>query len=417
MGRLIWLPKELVVAMLGLALTLTVAVDLTGSSRPSASATPATTSGTGGTLGRSGAAGRDPAGTTTTSTSATSPTTTTAPPVVPTSAPARTVSSTVVSKVTPAPAPPPVKASPAAPARTSQSIPFGVYVGSGDPSGVRSFAAATGTHPVYAADYLPSDEGWGGVSDNSTVSWITSSWRGSGYTLVLGVPIIPTDANGNAQGTLAAGAAGQYNSYFVTLANSLVSGGAPNAVLRLGWEFNGSWYPWAVTNATDASNFAAYFRNIVTSMRSVPGQSFKFVWNPNAGGSFGSAYTPLQTYPGSAYVDYIGLDMYDEGWSTPPTPQNAWANQLSQSWGLDWLSSFAASESRPIVLPEWGMDITSDGHGMGDDPYFMDQFASWIVQHNVAWTAYFNYDAPDGSHDLLDGQFNASLAAFRSLFG
>ena len=292
-----------------------------------------------------------------------------------------------------------------------------MYVGSGDPSGVASFAAATGTHPVYAADYLPRNEGWGGVSDDSTVSWLTSQWRGHGYTLVLGVPIIPTDANGNPQGTLVAGAAGQYNSYFVTLAHSLVSGGAPNAVLRLGWEFTGNWYPWQVTNAADAANFAAYFRNIVTAMRSVPGQSFKFVWNPNAGNSFGDAYTAAQAYPGSAYVDYIGIDIYDEGWSTPATPQNAWANQLTQSWGLNWVAGFAAAEGRPVVLPEWGADITSDGHGMGDDPYFIDQFATWIVQHNVAWTAYFNYDAPDGSHDLLDGQFTQSLAAFHAAFG
>ena len=167
-------------------------------------------------------------------------------------------------------------------------------------------------------------------------------------------------------------------------------------MLRLGWEFTGNWYPWQVTNATDAANFAAYFRNIVTSMRSVPGQSFKFVWNPNAGNSFGNTYTPEQAYPGSAYVDYVGIDVYDQGWSSPATPQNAWANQLSQSWGLNWLSSFAAEVGRPIVFPEWGVEIRSDGHGMGDDPYFINQFAAWIVQHNVAWTAYFEYDTADG---------------------
>jgi hypothetical protein len=188
-------------------------------------------------------------------------------------------------------------------------------------------------------------------------------------------------------------------------------------VLRLGWEFNGSWFPWQVTNATDAANFAAYFRNIVDSMRSVSGGSFKFVWNANAGTSFDGAYTPAQAYPGNAYVDYIGIDVYDEGWSSPATPQNAWANQLSQDWGLDPLASFANSQGKPITFPEWALDITTDGHGMGDDPYFIGQFASWIVQNNVAWTSYFNYDASNGTHDLLDGQFNSSLAAFRAAFG
>jgi len=406
-GQLVGLPKQIVVAMLGVALVVTAVVDADASARPAGEAP---------TVKFLARTGHVP-GSTVPSTTVPPTTTTTAAPVVP--APTTTAPRVVASKTVSNIAPAPVKPKPAAPAppRTSLSIPFGVYVDAGDPAGVASFAAATGTHPVYAADYLPGNQGWGGISNDSSVSWLTSQWRGHGYTLILGVPIIPTDANGNPQGTLAAGAAGQYNSSFVTLANALVSGGAPDTVLRLGWEFNGNWYPWQVTDATDAANFAAYFRNIVNSMRSVPGQAFKFVWNPDAGGSFDGAYTPAQAYPGSAYVDYVGIDVYDEGWSTPQTPQNAWANQLTQSWGLQWLAGFSASVGRPMVFPEWGVDITSDGHGMGDDPYFINQFASWMAQNNVAWTSYFNYDAPDGSHNLLDGQFSASLATFRAAFG
>jgi Glycosyl hydrolase family 26 len=406
------LPKEIVVVMLGVALMATVGLDLTGASARAPTAPTFTLDAT----GRAQLEGP--------STTVASTTTTVAAvaPVVTTVAPAPPPRHTVASAAS-APKPAPVRATPVAAAtptptpRSARSVPFGVYVGSGDPSGVAGFAAATGTHPVYASDYLPTNSGWAGMSGAGTVSWLTGSWRGSGHTLVLGVPIIPTDASGTAQGTLAAGAAGLYNSTFVMLADNLVAGGAPNTVLRLGWEFNGSWYPWSVTNATDAANFASYFRNIVTAMRSVPGQAFKFVWNPNAGGSFGGAYTPAQAYPGSAFVDYIGIDMYDEGWSSPPTPQSAWANQLTQSWGLNWLTSFSAAEGRPMVLPEWGVDITSDGHGMGDDPYFVNQFANWIAANNVAWTNYFNFDAPDGSHDLLDGHFTSTLAAFRTAFG
>ena len=34
---------------------------------------------------------------------------------------------------------------------------------------------------------------------------------------------------------------------------------------------------------SDAADFAAYFRDIVTAMRSVPGAAFRFVWNPTSG--------------------------------------------------------------------------------------------------------------------------------------
>jgi hypothetical protein len=236
-------------------------------------------------------------------------------------------------------------------------------------------------------------------------------WRSSGYRLVLGVPIIP-DGTG---GTLAGGAAGAYDSYFVTLAQNLLNAGEADAVLRLGWEFNGGWYNWSVRNSTDAANFAAFFRNIVNAMRSVPGQAFQFVWNPNGDGP--TNYTPDQAYPGSAYVDYIGSDMYDNCWCSPFTPQAAWASQLSHPWGLNWLASFAARQGRPVAFPEWGLSRRSDGHGMGDDPYFIDQFAAWITQSDVAWTSYFNADPSGQSDAITDGSFPLALAAFQRDFG
>ena len=153
----------------------------------------------------------------------------------------------------------------------------------------------------------------------------------------------------------------------------------------------------------------------MTSMRSVPGEAFKFVWNPNAGSSHGN-FSPAQAYPGNAYVDYIGTDLYDESWVQPLNPQNAWAAQLSASWGLNWLAGFAAAQGKPIVFPEWGVAIRSDGHGLGDDPYFVDQFAGWIASHHVAWTNIFSFDG-DQIDNITDGSFPNALAAFEADFG
>ena len=75
-----------------------------------------------------------------------------------------------------------------------------------------------------------------------SLSWLTGPWSGSNYVLSLGVPILPTNSSGAAVGTLATGATGAYNSYYVTLAQTLVAAGESNAYLRLGWEFDGGWY-------------------------------------------------------------------------------------------------------------------------------------------------------------------------------
>ena len=283
----------------------------------------------------------------------------------------------------------------------------------------------TGTHPVIASDYLPGGPTWGAMVDAGELSWLLGPWESSGYQLVLGVPIIPSDSSGNPLGTLAGGAAGDYDSYFATLAQTLVSHNEGNAILRLGWEFNGNWFAWAVTNSQDALNYAAYYRNIVQTMRSVSGASFRFVWDGAGGSPYGENYTVAQTYPGSAYVDFIGQDVYDQTWDsgcqlslsnvvTITQSQCVWNNDTLPS--LQQLSSFATSVGKPAVLPEWGVAIRSDGHGLGDDPTFIDGVASWAANNNVAWTSYFDYnDNPDSV--ITDGNFPNALAAFGADFG
>ena len=296
---------------------------------------------------------------------------------------------------------------------TARSTPLGDYAGSGEPSALANFASITGTHPVLASDYLLRTSGWDGMDGaGGSEDWMLDQWRGTGYRLVLGVPILP----GGSGGTLAEGATGAYNQYFTILAQTLVKDGAANAILRLGWEFNGTWYPWSVANNTDAQNFAAFWRQIVKTMRAVPGQQFKFLWNPNGGGS--SSWNLELAYPGSAYVDYIGTDVYDGYWGSPFTPQASWNSAVTQTWGLNWLATFAAAEGRPIAIPEWSVDFRDDGFGLGDDPNFINQFSNWIAANNVAFTCIFSYNDTAGGqdNDITGGRFPNALAAFRADF-
>jgi hypothetical protein len=285
------------------------------------------------------------------------------------------------------------------------AISLGDYAGSSNPSALADFGRSTGTHPTYATEYLDKTDGWTAMDSAADVR----AWKGSGYRLVLGVPILP------GTGTLAAGATGSYDQYFTTLGKNLVSDGEANAILRLGWEFNGYWYPWYVQTAADAANFVKFWQHIVTTMRAVPGEQFKFLWNASA--DTYSSYSPAQAYPGNAYVDYVGTDVYDEFWGSPKTSANAWSNQLTQEWGLNWLASFAAANGKLIGIPEWSVAIRDDGGGMGDDPSFISNIASWFVAHHVAFDDIFSFDSPGTSNDILDGQFPQSLAEFRTVFG
>jgi hypothetical protein len=294
------------------------------------------------------------------------------------------------------------------------AIPLGFYVGSGAPGLLRAAAVDTGTHPVLAEDFLQGSAGWTGLTDQGQIDRILDPWRGKGYRMVLGVPIIPT-SSGSPVGTLTDGANGSYNARFRTLARNLVAAGQGNAILRLGWEFNGNWETWSVLNSSDASNFAGFFRQIVTTMRKVS-PNFEYVWNLSDGSGTTSLFSTA--YPGNSYVDYVGDDVYDESCASNPTPQAAWKSFLSATAGLGWASRFATAHGKPVVIPEWGIDgkVDSGCTGLGDDPYFITQMAHWLTTHNAAFSIYFDFDAGDGSHRLQDRAYVDSLATFREKF-
>ncbi len=74
---------------------------------------------------------------------------------------------------------------------------------------------------------------------------LLDAWHGERLHTLVGRADHPHDSSGLPVGTLAQGATGAFNSYYVTLAQTLVNAGESNAYLRLGWEFDGSWEPWS----------------------------------------------------------------------------------------------------------------------------------------------------------------------------
>jgi hypothetical protein len=307
---------------------------------------------------------------------------------------------------------------------TTQSNPElqqGVYVGPADVAGVKFFAAKTGTNVTIASDYLPGNAGWTGMDGaNGSLNWITGAWKNSGYTLSLGVPIIPSNSSGQPQGSLALGASGAYDGYFTTLANTLIASGERSAYLRLGWEFDGNWYAWQAQSSTAESQYASYFRQIVTTMRAVPGAEFKFVWNPDASVFVSKTSLVKAAYPGNAYVDIVGLDLYDMNWGGPETPQSAWTNTYLPQ--LTAAASFAHSQNKPIAICEWGTLVPGE-HGLGDDPLYVNDMIKWMQNpsHNVAYESYFNSNTLTSSagvdQNLTGGNFPNSQATFTSDLG
>jgi hypothetical protein len=349
-----------------------------------------------------------------------------------------------------APAPPPPAPSIVTPARPATAPPVGadglispsdnehppymaVYKGSvlgvKNPygaNGVDAYGAWLNRKVLWAEDNQPGD--WNNVEGESWQLPPWGQWVSAvpGRRLILGVSIIPGPWNGSGptEGigahkpvSLEEGATGAYNDHYKKLAENLVKNNLGNSILRLGVEFNGGWFAWRVQGEKKAAAFAGYWRQIVDTMRAVPGaEKLQFDWNP--GLNCYCAFNPDTAWPGDNYVDYIGLDTYDDSYvqGTYPLPKDASPDQveaihkkvwdtvfLNGGFGLAYWKKFAAKHNNtPLSFPEWGTDNKPDHHGGGDDPYFIEMMYKFINDpaNNVAWHSYFDYQAGDGHHQL-----------------
>jgi hypothetical protein len=286
---------------------------------------------------------------------------------------------------------------------------FGAHVGAGcnGRAAVATFEAFAGRKLERTVDAIDQQD-WKSI--RSSAGWLSHCWSGAPLKLTVSVPMIP---NGT-QSSLAQGASGAYDDVFRDIAARLVQDKLSDATIRLGWEFNGDWMPW--TAAKDPASYITFFRRIVGVMRAVPNQHFLFEWTPGIGQH---AIAPDRAYPGDDVVDVIGMDIYNEWWSPQyAAPQARFAWLRDQPYGLAWLSAFAAAHRKPTAYSEWGSGTRPDGHGGGDDPYFITQMAAWFAATHPLYQSYWEVSDP-GQYDdtLAQGRHPRAAAAFKAAFG
>jgi hypothetical protein len=187
--------------------------------------------------------------------------------------------------------------------------------------------------------------------------------------------------------TLEAAATGADDAQFRALGVLLVKDGFGRAILDLGREMTGGWYNWSERNcpSTEADCYVLAWRHAVDAMRSVPGQHFRFLWTV-----FPGTAAAIEAWPGAAYVDLVGTDVYD--WyggphSTYPhtsagrLDHNAkWQQILTEPGGLNWLAKLSQLTGKPTIIPEWGLDFHS--FGGQDDPAFVTRMLGWLHTHH-----------------------------------
>jgi hypothetical protein len=273
--------------------------------------------------------------------------------------------------------------------------------------------------PITSATDFQTNASW---QSFDSASRVINDWRNQNTGILLSISVPLWAGYGD---HLAAAASGYFDKHFAKMARNLVAAGLGSSVLRIGWEFNGPWFRWGIPATGKpyqydqrAREFAQAWRRIVTTIRGVSGAHFTFDWCVAAG----PHYPRVQlAYPGDAYVDYIGEDVYD--WNRPgepDTPQGRWHAIVHQGTGLAWLARFAAAHHKEISIPEWALvhDQMRKKHSGGDDKAFVAHMHRWFAAHDLGYENYFNYS--DGWQSFqMNGsgnQFPAAGKLYRSLW-
>ena len=105
-------------------------------------------------------------------------------------------------------------------------------------------------------------------------------------------------------------AAGKYDGYLSAYAEAVRAYGHP-VILSFGHEMNGTWYSWGY-GRTSPTAFVAAWRHIVTLFRALEVRNVTWLWTVNIVNNtqHGRIPPPAPWWPGSAYVNWVGIDGY-----------------------------------------------------------------------------------------------------------
>jgi hypothetical protein len=269
---------------------------------------------------------------------------------------------------------------------------------SGTPTGSHPFdwgvyiAATQAESDTFPNMSLINDVEQGSGQHMSTVMWYvkwgdsqTGAWNAKAVDDVLAhgsIPQIswqsdqPYDYNDPAYSDSAI-AGGSQDTYLHSWASGVKA--APGTVqLRLDYEMNGSWSPWAPgNNGNTASSFIAMWRHVHDLFASDGVTNVQWLWTPNT--DFPAAIPMASLYPGDAYVDWLGMDGYNH---IPFNPDGQWD---SPSTVFDQtLAELNTISSKPLMISEVGCAEVG-----GDKAQWIGELFAYMRAHprihNFTW--------------------------------
>ena len=153
-------------------------------------------------------------------------------------------------------------------------------------------------------------QGWGSTQgQNFEPSWMDNVRNHGSIPLVTWEPWLYTKGVNQPNYSLESIINGSHDAYITAWAKASKAWGHPY-FLRFAHEMNGTWYPWSEkANGNKAGQYVQAWRHVHDIFTKQGATNVTWVWCPNI--VFPGNIPLEKLYPGSAYVDWVGMDGYN----------------------------------------------------------------------------------------------------------
>jgi hypothetical protein len=170
--------------------------------------------------------------------------------------------------------------------------------------------------------------------------------------------------------------AGNFDTYITSWAQAAKAYGQP-VVLRFAHEMNGNWYPWAEgVNGNTAGQYITAWRHVRDIFTAQGVTNVQWLWCPNEPYP-GVTTTIASLYPGSSYVDILGVDGY----------------ATSTSWRtFDALMAAAVDQIRAVdaTHPLWVVETGAVEAGGSKSQWIADMFTTLKYRTEITGVAWWH---------------------------
>ncbi|HEX4000433.1 MAG TPA: glycosyl hydrolase [Pirellulales bacterium] len=320
------------------------------------------------------------------------------------------------------------RADPAAPEEVVRQIAVGIYFNEGRlycPADEQAFADLQQQSGRLAKVYM-NFQNWSGEWTQFSTRLADNSLKHGGVFMVVWTPSgSKLEGQADSDWTCAAVAAGKHDDYIKRYAADVAKWSGPHRkplMIRFAHEMNGGWYPWGVAfekdgrrhNGNTPVDYVTMWRHVRGIFKEAGANNVTWVWSPNilfinqnnSQEQAKADYAAL--YPGDDFVDWIGLDGYNNGlkakWKT-------FAELYEPSYrAINMISG------KPLMIAEFGCSEKRAPTGTSKAAWIAKAYADIPLQFpRVRLVNWFNRDKTKQGE--TDWRFNSSpeaLEAYRA---